>query len=118
MHQGKISVRIKSGITFTFKLRNRPIQLVVFVPVGLTSFLHLRQVLIGAEVSSVVLPGLLSAGVEITLLSPSLGIDSCRSSSFSLRVPYNPGIVPLESVISYVEVLTVSLLPPLFSNDI
>ena len=50
---GKISVRIKVGITFIFRFRRRPIQLVVFVPVGLSSFLHLLQVLFGVEVTSV-----------------------------------------------------------------
>ena len=33
---GKISVRIKIGITFFFRFHRRPIQLVVFVPVGLS----------------------------------------------------------------------------------
>ena len=51
--------RIKIGITFIFRLRHRPIQLVVFVLVGLSSFLlHRRQVLLGVEVSSVARPGL------------------------------------------------------------
>ena len=31
---GKISVRIENGITFIFKFHRRPIELVVFVPVG------------------------------------------------------------------------------------
>ena len=55
-HQGeKISSYsiIKIGINFIFRLHRRPIQLVVFDPVGLSSFLHLRQVLLGVEVSSV-----------------------------------------------------------------
>ena len=40
--------RIKIGITFIFVFHRRPIQLVVFVPVGLLSFLrHLLQVLLG-----------------------------------------------------------------------
>ena len=43
---------IKSGITFIFKFHRRPIQLVVFVPVGLSSFLHLLQVLLAVELSS------------------------------------------------------------------
>ena len=52
---GKISVRIKNGITFIFRFRLRPNLIVVFVPLGLSSFLrHLLQALLGAEVSSVV----------------------------------------------------------------
>jgi hypothetical protein len=50
---GKISFRIKIGITFIFRFHRRPIQLVVFVPVGLSSFLHLLQVSLGVEVSTV-----------------------------------------------------------------
>ena len=39
------SVRIKIEITFIFRFHRQPIQLVVFVPVGLFSFLrHLLQV--------------------------------------------------------------------------
>ena len=48
---GKISVRIKIGITCIFKFCRHPIQVVVFSPVGLSSFLrHLLQVLLSAEV--------------------------------------------------------------------
>ena len=43
---GKISVK-KIGIILIFRFRRRPIQLVLFVPVGLPSFLHLLQVLCG-----------------------------------------------------------------------
>ena len=51
---GKISVRIKIAITLIFRFRRRPIQLVVFVTVGLSSFLrHLWQVLLYVEVFSV-----------------------------------------------------------------
>jgi hypothetical protein len=53
---GKISVRIKIEITIIFRLRHLPIQLVVFIPVGLSSFLrNHRQILLGVEVSSVYL---------------------------------------------------------------
>ena len=45
---GKILVRIKIGITFTYRLHHRPIQLVVLFPVGLSSILHLRHILLGA----------------------------------------------------------------------
>ena len=63
---GKISVRIKV-ITFIFRFRRRPIQLVMFVPVALSSFLrHFLQVLLGVEVCSVALPGHLTARVQIT----------------------------------------------------
>ena len=45
MQQWKISVRIKIGITFIFRSHCRPIQLVVFVPASLSSFLrHLWKV--------------------------------------------------------------------------
>ena len=55
---GKISVRIKIGITFILRFHRNPIQLVVFVPVGLPSFLrHLLQVLLDVKVSSVTQPG-------------------------------------------------------------
>ena len=37
---GKITVRIKIGITFIFRLQRRSIQLPVSVPVGLSSFLR------------------------------------------------------------------------------
>ena len=37
---GKILVRIKIGITFIFRFRRTPIQVVVFFPVGLSSFLR------------------------------------------------------------------------------
>ena len=61
------SVRIKIGITFIFRLYRRPIQLDMFVAVGLSSFLrHLRQVLLGVEVSSVARPGQLTVGVQVT----------------------------------------------------
>ena len=50
---GNISVRIKIGNTFIFRLHARPIQLIVFVPVAFTSFLqHFLPVLLGFEVSS------------------------------------------------------------------
>ena len=50
----KISVRIKIGIIFIFRLHRCSIQLVVFVPVGLSPFLRdLLQVLLGVEISSV-----------------------------------------------------------------
>ena len=49
---GKISVGIKIGITFNFSFHRRPIQLLVFIPVGLSSFLRRRQILLGVEVSS------------------------------------------------------------------
>jgi hypothetical protein len=52
--------------TFIFRFHCRPIQLVMFLPVGLLSFLHLRQVLLGVELSSVVRPGQLTFGVLIT----------------------------------------------------
>ena len=45
---------IKIGINFIFMFHRRPIQLVAFVPVGLSSLLHLLQVLLGVEVSSVI----------------------------------------------------------------
>ena len=64
MLHGKISVRIKIGITFIFRFHRRPIQLVVFVPVGLSSFLrHPRQVLLGVQVCSVARLGQLTAGM-------------------------------------------------------
>jgi hypothetical protein len=46
---GKILVRINIGIAFIFRSHPGPIQLVVFVPVGLSSFLHLLQVFLGVE---------------------------------------------------------------------
>jgi hypothetical protein len=50
---GKISVKIKIEITFNFRLQRRAIQLVVLVPVGLSSLLrHLQQFLLDIEVSS------------------------------------------------------------------
>ena len=49
--------RIKIEITFNIRLHRRPIQLVVFVPVGLSSICsHLLQVLLVFEVSSVARP--------------------------------------------------------------
>ena len=43
---GNISVGIKIGVTFIFKLHRRPIQLLEFVFVGLSSFLrHPGQVI-------------------------------------------------------------------------
>jgi hypothetical protein len=63
---GKISVGIKIGITFIFWLHLHPIQLVVFVPIDLSSFLHLRHVLLGVEVSSIAWFEQLTIGVQIT----------------------------------------------------
>ena len=64
---GKISVTIKIGITFIFKFHQRPVQLVAFLPVGLSSILrHLRQVLLGIEVSFVARPGQLTVGTPTT----------------------------------------------------
>ena len=54
---GIISVRVNIGVTFIFIFHRRPIQSVVFVPVGLSFLRPLRQVLLGVEVSSVVLNG-------------------------------------------------------------
>ena len=46
--------RVNTGITFIFRLRRRPIKLVVFVPVGLSPFQrHCRQVLLDAEKSKI-----------------------------------------------------------------
>ena len=46
----KISVRIKIGITFIFRFRRRPIQLVLFVPMYLSSICGLLlQVLLGID---------------------------------------------------------------------
>ena len=65
--QTEHEIRIKIQITFIFRFYSRCIQLVVFVPVGLSSFLqHLQQVLLGVEVSSVVRPGQLTFVVQIT----------------------------------------------------
>ena len=55
--------RIKIGIIFIFRFYRRPIQLVVFVVVGLSLFLHLLQVLFGAEVSSVARLGQLTVKI-------------------------------------------------------
>ena len=58
---GKISLRIKIEITFIFRFHFRPIQLVVFIPVGLSLFLrHLRQILLGVKTSPVARPGQLT----------------------------------------------------------
>ena len=59
-------LRIKIGITFIFRLHRHSIVLVVFVPVGLSSFLHLWQVVLGVEFFSVDWPEDLTVGVEIT----------------------------------------------------
>ena len=57
---------IEIGITFIFRFRCRPIQLVVFVPVGLSSFLrHLLHVLLGVEVSSVARPGQFTVRIQV-----------------------------------------------------
>ena len=58
------ALKIKIEITFNLRLHRRPIQLVMFVPVGLPSFLrYRRQVLLGVEVSSVARPGQWTAGI-------------------------------------------------------
>ena len=58
--RGEISVRIKIAIAFNFRF---PIQLVVFVPVGLSSFLrYLLQVFLGVQVPSVTRLGQLTVG--------------------------------------------------------
>ena len=44
---------MKIGIAFIFRFHRRPIQVVVFFPVGLSSFLHLLQVVLTVEISSV-----------------------------------------------------------------
>ena len=60
-------LRVKIENTFIFRFHRRPIQLLLFVPVGLSSSLrHLMQVLLGVEVSSVARPGQLTVGVQIT----------------------------------------------------
>ena len=51
-HDGKISVRTKIAITNNFRFHCRPIQIVVFIPVGLLLLSHFQQVLLGVEVSS------------------------------------------------------------------
>ena len=64
---GKTSVRIKIGITFIFRFHRRPIQLVVFIPIGLSYLLrHRRQILLGVKVPSVAWPEQLTVGVQIT----------------------------------------------------
>ena len=63
---GKVAVRIKIGITFIFRFHRCPIKLVAFVPVGLSSFLHLGQVLLGVEVSSVARLWQLTVAVQFT----------------------------------------------------
>ena len=56
--------RIKFGNYFY--LHRHPIQLVLFIPVGLKLLLrHRRLVLLGVEVSSVARPGQLIAGIQI-----------------------------------------------------
>ena len=60
-----LSFRIKIEFTFIFRFHRHPIQLIVFVLVGLSSFLHLWLVLLGVEVSSVARPGQLTVGVQI-----------------------------------------------------
>ena len=57
---------VKVEFTFIFRSHRRPIQLPVFVPVGLSSFLHLLQVLLSVEISSVARSGQLTDGVQIT----------------------------------------------------
>jgi hypothetical protein len=48
---GKISVSIKIGITFIFRFHRCPIQLIMFVPVDLSSFLRqFQQILLGVDV--------------------------------------------------------------------
>ena len=71
--QRHIREAIKIGITFIFRFHRHPIQLVVFVPVGLLLFLrHLRQVMLGVEVSSVAQPGQLTIGVQISDWTPTV----------------------------------------------
>ena len=61
------TLKIKIEINFIFRLHHCTIQLVVFVPVRLSSvLLHRRQVLLGFKVSSVAWPGQVTAGVQIT----------------------------------------------------
>ena len=73
-------VRIKIGITFISRFHLRPIQSVVFVPVGLSSFLHLRQVLLGVQVSSVARLGQLTVWFKIT------GSLIIKASSLFLKI--------------------------------
>ena len=69
-----LRIQIKIGISFIFRIHRRPIQLFVFVPVGLSSFLwHLRQV---GRRSSLCRP---AWAVSKFLLSPGL---------FSVQVSY------------------------------
>ena len=73
-HENKIFERnfkqnkgVKIGITFIFRFHRHPIQLVVFVPVGLSSFIRrLLWVFLGVEVSSVARPGQLTVRFQIT----------------------------------------------------
>ena len=71
-------------ITFILRFHRSPIQLVVFVPVGLSSFLHLRQVLLGVELSSVALPGPFIVGVKSQTEGRSLHIGSFCAAITSL----------------------------------
>ena len=65
---GKISVIIEIENTFIFRLHRRPVQLVTFVPIGLSLPLyHRRQLLLIVEVSSVARPGQLTVRVQITV---------------------------------------------------
>ena len=60
-------IKIKIGFTFIFRFHRRSIQIVLFFPVGLSSFSwHFKQVLLGVEVSSVSWLGQLTFGVQIT----------------------------------------------------
>ena len=54
---------LKIGITFILSFHRRPIQLVVFIPVGLSSFLHLLQVLL--MLKFLLSPGLGSSPLDL-----------------------------------------------------
>ena len=63
----RFQLESKFELPVFFRLHRRPIQIVVFVPVGLSSSLrHLWQVFVFVEVSSVTWLGQLTVGVKIT----------------------------------------------------
>jgi hypothetical protein len=84
MHRWE-GIRIKIGITFILRLHRRPIQLVMFVPTGLSLFLqHIRQVLLGVEISSVALSGQLNVGVEVSS-TPTRPVESVALTTKGLQ---------------------------------